>query len=468
VDSMNLVAASVVEIARDLDIQKYDIVGFAIVDSSVQVNAGKPQQMKASQRNSVTVRVWNKAGTAGIASTNSLDVFGLREALITAKETADFGNVDELVDFSPECLLPLNSCVVASGTGESGIGGGGTEKAHSFVEQPVERLLSDLLAAEKAVLAGHSAISSLPYNGLSQRSYSRFYCNSLGAFRFEETSFLSCYLYTRAQKENGKPRSAGISKVVKRYENLSLETMAQEVVKKTESFLDYVSISNGAYLVVFSGDAFLALLDSFSNMFNARNVIDKQSLHTAEDLNTQVASEAIDICDFAFHEANASPQGFDGEGTPTRRVEIVSSGILRSFLHSAGTAKIMGVPPTGNASMGSKVTVTPHFWQVSASTQAKHFHQRNLDSEQRVILIDEVHSLHAGVNALQGSFSLPFSGWIVENGRKTSVESATVAGDFREMLKKICFVEQKEEHTPSGVCPRVWVEGLSITSDSEP
>ena len=82
-----------------------------------------------------------------------------------------------------------------------------------------------------------------------------------------------------------------------------------------------------------------------------------------------------------------------------------------------------------------------------------------------MILIDELQALHAGVQSLQGSFSLPFDGWVVNKGVKTSVESATVAGDFRELLNAIVHVEQKEEFTNGGICPRIWVEGLSVTGE---
>jgi PmbA protein len=82
-----------------------------------------------------------------------------------------------------------------------------------------------------------------------------------------------------------------------------------------------------------------------------------------------------------------------------------------------------------------------------------------------VILIDDLQALHAGVKALQGSFSLPFDGWMINKGVKTSIESATVAGDFLTVLKSIIFVEKEPELTPGGICPRVWVEGLSITGE---
>jgi PmbA protein len=54
---------------------------------------------------------------------------------------------------------------------------------------------------------------------------------------------------------------------------------------------------------------------------------------------------------------------------------------------------------------------------------------------------------------------------MVENGKLTSIESATVAGDFLELLQSIIFVEKEAELTAAGVCPRVWVDGLAITGE---
>ena len=161
--------------------------------------------------------------------------------------------------------------------------------------------------------------------------------------------------------------------------------------------------------------------------------------------------------------SNIGMETFDGEGTPTRRVNLIDKGILTSFIHSAGTAKRMNAQPTGHANMGSKITVSPHFYHVAAgvTTDDKY----NLDTAENVILIDDLQALHSGAQPLQGSFSLPFDGWVVNKGVKTSVESATVAGDFRELLKSIVYVEPKEELTNGGICPRIWVEGLSITGE---
>ena len=113
--------------------------------------------------------------------------------------------------------------------------------------------------------------------------------------------------------------------------------------------------------------------------------------------------------------------------------------------------------------MGAKVTVGSHFYHVFPGARAEQ--EYSLDNAENVVFIDDVQALHAGVKALQGSFSLPFDGWLVENGKLTSIESATVAGDFLELLQSIIFVEKEAELTPGGVCPRIWVDGLSITGE---
>ena len=88
--------------------------------------------------------------------------------------------------------------------------------------------------------------------------------------------------------------------------------------------------------------------------------------------------------------------------------------------------------------MGSKVTISSKFYHVLPGTNSQQ--EYNLDNAENVILIDDLQALHAGVQALQGSFFLPFDGWIVNKGKKTSIDSATVAGDFLEVLRSIYYI----------------------------
>lgn len=440
------IATSAQSIADSLGIQKYDVYGSSIDETSVQVDTGEPKQVKASNRSSVIVRVWNEQGTLGVTSTTDVDPKGLELALKTAYEASFFGAKENIPDFSPEATAPIADATHSKESPES-----------------VDRLISTLVGAERELLAAHPAIASVPYNGLAQRDIDKFYLNSAGALRQEGGSYASLYLYTKTEQEGKKPRSAGAFRIHRSLAKLDVPGCVQEATEKTVSHLNYEKVKTGKYCVVFSPEAFLSLLGAFSNLFNAQSILDKQSLSTPDSLGTQLASPLLSLCDDALHPDNVAPERFDGEGTPTRRVELIKDGVLTQFLHSAGTAKRLNAQPTGHANIGAKVSIGSHFYHVFPGQPASQSY--NLDEAENIILIDDLSALHAGVNALQGSFSLPFDGWLLNRGEKTSIDSATVAGDIFQVLKSIVFVESQPELTPGGVCPRIWVEGLSVTGE---
>jgi PmbA protein len=438
------IAQTANQIATQLGIKKFDIYGSTVDQTNVQVFQGEPKQVKASQKSSVIVRVWNEKEQIGVTSTTDVDPKGIELALKTAQEASYFGVTEDVPDFSPLAQSALPEVHSELGT-----------------NVPASELIDKLLKLEQDLLNAHEAIASIPYNGLGQQEIERFYLNSEGAKREEKRTYSSVYLYATTEQENRKPRSGGAYKVAPSLEKLDLEGCFQETIDKTISHLNYELIKSGKYRVVFSPEAFLSLLGAFSNLYNAQNILDKQSLSTPETLGTQIASPLLSVNDNALHPGNISAETFDGEGTPTQNLPIIDQGVLMNFLHSSVTAKKMNAKPTGHASIGAKVSISPNYYHVFRGEQPTS--EYRLETADNVVLIDDLQALHAGVNSLQGSFSLPFDGWLINKGEKTSIEAATVAGDFLTVLKSIIFVEAEPEVTPSGVCPRIWVDDLSIT-----
>jgi len=443
---INTLAQDTQAIAQKLGLRKYDISGSVIDETSVQVDQGEPKQVKSSQRSSVTVRVWNDQGLLGITSTTDVDAAGLELALQTAAEASAFGNPDHVPDFSPEATAPIAAL-----------------PKQVYPPAPVPDLIEKLVTAEKALLDRHPAIVSVPYNGLSQREIASFYVNSDGAARSEQGSYASLYLYTKTEQEGRKPRSAGAFRIGHQLQELNLEDCVQEAAEKTISHLNYAKVETGKYLVVFSPEAFLDLLGAFSNLYNAQNILDNQSLSTAATLGQAVAVTNLCLSDDALHPDNISAETFDGEGTPTRRVDLIRDGVLVGLLHSSGTAKRFHTTPTGHANIGAKITVGAHFYHVFRSGEPQQ--HLSLREAENVVFIDKLQALHAGVNALQGSFSLPFDGWLVNRGERVSIDAATVAGDFLKLLQSIIYLDSEPEVTPGGICPAIWVDGLAITGE---
>ena len=451
-------AASLEALARHEGIQRWDLGAACSNDTSVQVDRGEAKQMKAAQRSAITVRVWNADGLVGITSTSDLSEAGLARALAGAHEASAFGNPADIPAFSPLARAPLPE-----------------------LEQPqckplgILTLLDTLREAERDLLGRHHAIATVPYNGLAERRSERIYLNSEGACRHQKLTTSSVYLYARAEEAGRKPRSSGAVRLAYGAADLDVAGCVQEAAERTIAHLDYAPIDTGRYTCVFRPEAFLDLLGAFSSLFNARAVLDGVSLSSRESLGQPMAAPFFSLHDNGLHPGNIGASLFDGEGTPTARLALVEGGILRHFLHSEATARAFGVAPTGHAGLGAKVSVGADWFEVGP-TPGSSGGQQGLDRHsgqgqspgdgRALVVIDSLSALHAGVKAAQGSFSLPFDGWLVRDGEQQSIEAATVAGDIRQLLQSLVGFEGEPQITPGGLCPWVWVEGLSITGEA--
>ena len=98
--------------SNESEITKWDMGASSSMDISVQVQQGNAKQLKGSQRNSLTLRVWNKYNQVGITSTSDLTSEGINKALKGALEASLFGNEKESPKFSPLAkteIAPINS-----------------------------------------------------------------------------------------------------------------------------------------------------------------------------------------------------------------------------------------------------------------------------------------------------------------------------------------------------------------------
>ncbi|KGG15315.1 MULTISPECIES: TldD/PmbA family protein [unclassified Prochlorococcus] len=438
------------KLSKEINISKWDLGASIGKDISVQIQKGSPKQVKASQKSSITIRVWNSNNAVGITSTTDLSELGLKKALNSALLASNYGNIRESPEFS---ITSKNKLPVLDRPIRQQIG--------------VKRLLDSLIRAENDLLNKHKAIEGVPYNGFGETQYERVYINSDGALRHMESTQASLYLYARAQEEGKKPRSSGSIRVDYGATDIDIDNCVEEAANKTLDHLNYHPIKTGKYLICFKPEAFLDLISSFSNIYNARSILDGLSLSNKDSLGEKISSDILSLNDNGLHVANYGSCSFDGEGTPTQDISIIDSGILVNFIHSEATARLLNSLPTGHAGLGAKVSVSPDWPVINKSKKsiAKYPHLNHKLTTNEFILVENLNALHAGIKPSQGSFSLPFDGWHVRNGEKVSIESATIAGDFRALLKNIVQIEGQQINTHQGVSPHVWIEELAITGD---
>ena len=442
---------SITLLTNKANIQKWDVGASISSDSSVQVDKGIAKQLKSAQRNSLTIRVWNNDGLVGIASTSDITERGLQVALEAAYQASYFGNPNDIPDFSSEAKskLPKINRTLCNQLG-------------------IKYLFSKLKKAEMDLLLSHNSIKSVPYNGISESNYERVYINSDGAFRSVKRTHASIYLFARTEDLERKPRSSGAIRVASGADQLDIDECIKEASLKTISHLNYEPINTGKYLVCFKPEAFLDLMNAFSNLFNARSILDGLSLSNKDSIGQRLSVPFFNLDDDGLHEKNIGAVPFDGEGTPTRKINLVKDGIITNFIHSEATARTFKVKPTGHAGLGSKVSVGPDWLIISKSRNyksqgTKYNHKKTMEP---FVLIESLSALHAGIKSTQGSFSLPFDGWLVKDGEKISIEAATVAGDIKKLLMNITEIEDEIIITPNGISPHIWVQELSITGEA--
>ena len=109
------ITTQISEAADSLNLKKWDYGASFSNDYSVQVDKGEAKQLKASQKQILTIRVWNQSNLVGITTTSDISESGIKKALNQANIASDFGNKKECAQgMPPSCFLVQSNIAVDS------------------------------------------------------------------------------------------------------------------------------------------------------------------------------------------------------------------------------------------------------------------------------------------------------------------------------------------------------------------
>ncbi|MGD8774025.1 MAG: TldD/PmbA family protein [Syntrophobacterales bacterium] len=133
-----------------------------------------------------------------------------------------------------------------------------------------------------------------------------------------------------------------------RVDNIPVESLGLEAIKKAEDGRNPRRVDPGEYTVVLTPYA----TEDILNMLNyygmgAQPLLEGRSWMN-DRLGEKVMSQLVDIWDDGVDSAGV-PMPFDFEGVPKRRVNIVEEGVVKSPVFDRITAKKMGEETTGHA-----------------------------------------------------------------------------------------------------------------------
>lgn len=120
---------------------------------------------------------------------------------------------------------------------------------------------------------------------------------------------------------------------------------------------------------------------------------------------------------------------FDNEGVATVERDLVSDGVLQSYVLDSYSARKLGMETTGNAGGVHNLTVLGHGADFESLL-------RDMDTG---LLVTEL--IGFGVNTVTGDYSRGAAGFWIENGEVAyPVEELTIAGNLKDIFQSIAAV----------------------------
>ncbi len=243
----------------------------------------------------------------------------------------------------------------------------------------------------------------------------------------------------------------------------NVDALASEAVEEATSTFGAESIPSGAYPVVLDKKVVSSLLGGFSNIFSANAVLKNMSF-LKDKLGEQVFGENITLVDDPLSLEAPSQYSFDDEGVATHTKSVVEKGVLKTYLHNLKTAAMMHVPSTGNGfknDVDSSVGISPSNLYLKAGDTSL---EDMFEKVHQGVYITSVTGLHAGLNPISGSFNLQSSGFLIENGKKTTpVTLIILSGTLQELLNNVRFVGNDFEFKRGVGAPSLMVQSMAIS-----
>ena len=214
----------------------------------------------------------------------------------------------------------------------------------------------------------------------------------------------------------------------------------------------------GSYPIIFDERISSSLIGHLLAATNGA-MIARGSSWAKDLLGEQVLPNGFSLIEDPHRPRVNGSRSFDGEGLATSKRVIVDDGVLAGWTLDLASARKLGLQSTGNATRGVSSAPSPSSWNVSL-TQGQKTKEELMRDMGRGLLITSM--IGSTINPNTGDYSRGASGFWIENGEIAyPVSELTVAGNLRDMLKRIVPANDACTHL-SRVVPSLLIEGMTL------
>lgn len=285
------------------------------------------------------------------------------------------------------------------------------------------------IAAEKEALSYDSAIKQSDGASYDSHYGVKVYGNSHGLLASYASSRHSTSCCVIGVGQNGEMERDYSYTVARHRDDLwTPETVGRKAAENTINRLDAQRLKTGKYPIMFAADVATGLIGHLVMAISGGNLYRKSSF-LLDHLGKQVLPGWFNISERPHVLRGLASSPFDSEGVYTQDREIITDGVLATYLLTSYAARKMKMTPTGHAG-------GIHNWYVKSTGQ--NFEQM-LKELGTGLLVTEV--MGQGVNVVTGDYSRGAAGFWVENGEiQYPVSEITIAGNLKDMFNKIVAV----------------------------
>jgi PmbA protein len=229
--------------------------------------------------------------------------------------------------------------------------------------------------------------------------------------------------------------------------------VGQKAAQRALRRLGARSLSTRQCPVLYAAEVASGLLGSFIGAISG-GVLYRKSSFLLNAFGKQIFPEFIHIHEQPHLVGALGSAAYDSEGVATLPHDIVSAGIVRSYVLSTYSARKLGMKSTGNAGGVHNLIIDPGALDFNGMLKM-------LDTG---LLVTEL--MGQGVNMVTGDYSRGAAGFWVENGRiQYPVEEITIASNLKDMFRNIVAVGNDVDMRGNVRTGSILIERMSIAGE---
>ncbi|WP_165310182.1 metalloprotease PmbA [Vibrio ziniensis] len=310
------------------------------------------------------------------------------------------------------------------------------------------------IAAEQAALNVSDRIKQSDGASYDSHYGVKVYGNShglLGSYASSRHSISCCVI---GEGKNGEMERDYSYTVARHCDDLWVpERVGKEAAEKTVSRLDAQKLKTGKFPVMFAADVATGLLGHLVMAISGGNLYRKSSF-LLDHLGKQILPSWFNVSERPHILRGLASSPFDSEGVRTVDTEIITDGVLSTYLLTSYAARKMGMTPTGHAG---------GIHNCFVKSTGQNFEQM-LKELGTGLLVTEV--MGQGVNIVTGDYSRGAAGFWVENGViQYPVSEITIAGNLKDMFNQIVAVGSDVETRSQIQTGSILLESMKVAGE---